>query len=135
MVLIYDPLSLSLSLSLSLFIDLPYNSLISCASTSSASLYDALPLVNTLFIDKSCQLYVGIVSNHLRDVREVSIYNIFDVNRRRATIQIDEDYATKSVHFLSRLPQLESVSHRKYQLTHYAYLREKEEERNSIIYK
>jgi len=73
-------------------------------------LHDALPLVTTLHIEKASQLRIGLVSNHLRDVSEVSIYNLFDVNRRKATIQVDEDLATKSVHFLSILPNLESVA-------------------------
>jgi len=51
------------------------------------------------------------VSNHLRDVREVSIYNLFNVNRIKATIQVDKDIAVKSVHFLSILPNnVESVA-------------------------
>ena len=93
-------------------IDLPYDSLISCASTSKAMLYDALPLVTTLNIEKSSQLRLGVVSKHLRDVHSVSVYNLFqkDVNTNR--IQIDEDIATQSVPFLiaSTFPQLESVA-------------------------
>lgn len=77
-------------------------------------LYDALPLVTTLQINKASQLSAGIVSSHLRDVRSVTIHNLFKPNpnpdSRRRGIQFDEEIATKSVPFLSRLPQLESIA-------------------------
>ena len=70
-----------------------------------------MPLVTTIHIEKASHLRIGTVSEHLRDVREVSIYNLFDVNRIKATIQVDKDIAVKSVHFLSILPNnLESVA-------------------------
>ena len=80
----------------------------SCAATSHAMLHDALPLVSTLHIENSSQLRLGIVSKQLRDVHSISIYNIF---RRNITddIILDQDTVTKSVHFLSRFPILETV--------------------------
>jgi len=92
-------------------IDLPYDSLISCASTSRAILNDALPLVTTLHISKASQLSAGIVSNHLRDVRSVTIYNLFHL-QSPGEVHTNEDIATQSVPFLiaTTFPQLESVA-------------------------
>ena len=90
-------------------IDLPYDSLKSCASTSRAILYDALPLVTTLNIEKASQLRIGIVSKQFRDVRSVSIYNLFHISDADNII-LDDDIARRSVHFLSRLPHLKRVT-------------------------
>jgi len=94
----------------SLCIDLPYDSLISCASTSRAVLY-ALPLVTTLHIENASHLRKGIVSNHLHDVRSVSIYNLFSLPIT-GDIELNEDIATKSIQFIiaSKFPHLESVA-------------------------
>ena len=73
-------------------------------------LHNALPLVTTLHIEKASQLRIGVVSNHLRDVHSVTICNLFSWNNNTLHIQTDEDIATQSVHFLSRLPNLESVT-------------------------
>jgi len=73
-------------------------------------LHDALPLVTTLHIEKASQLRIGLVSNHLRDISSVTIYNLFYKNNDTNTIHVDEDIATNSVHFLSRLPNLQSVT-------------------------
>ena len=85
---------------LSFLLDLPYDSLISCASTSKAILHDALPLVSTLHIGKAAQLRIGVVSKQLRDICNVSICNLFSKNNNANHIQMDEDIATNSVHFL-----------------------------------
>jgi len=63
--------------------DLPYDSVASFAATSRATLYDVLPCVSVLHIEKSSQLCIGLVSNQFRDVRNISIYNLFH--------QIDDD--------------------------------------------
>ena len=57
--------------------DLPYESVISFALTSHSNLYDALPFVSALHIYKSSELRIGLVSKQLRDVRSISIYNLF----------------------------------------------------------
>ena len=87
---------------------LPYNSLTSCAATSRTMLCDALPLVTTLYIKRAYQLRTGIVSRHLRDVRSVTIYNLF--YRFSDRFYMDDEIATQSVRFLSLLPNLESVT-------------------------
>ena len=71
-------------------------------------LCDALPLVTTLHIKRAYQLRTGIVSRHLRDVRSVTIYNLFYKFSDR--FQMDDEIATQSVRFLSLLPNLESVT-------------------------
>jgi len=71
-------------------------------------LHDALPLVTKLHIEKASQLRTGIVLRHLRDVRSVTIYNLF--YRFSDRFQMDDEIATQSVHFLSLLPHLESVT-------------------------
>ena len=74
-------------------------------------LHDALPLVTTLHIEKASQLRAGTVSNHLRDVRSISICNLFRTNSIGEATEIDEHIATQSVPFISkRFPHLESVS-------------------------
>jgi len=78
-------------------------------------LHDALPLVTKLHIEKASQLRTGIVLRHLRDVRSVTIYNLFRTYSNSIShatlIEIDKDIATKSVSFISkRLTHLESVS-------------------------
>ena len=74
-------------------------------------LKDVLPLVTTLHIEKSSQLWTGTVSNHLRDVRSVSIYNLFSLSIT-GDIELNEDIATKSIQFIiaSKFPHLESVT-------------------------
>lgn len=94
-----------------LCLDLPYDSLISCASTSRTILHDALPLVTTLHIEKASHLRIGIVSNHLRDVRTISICNLINENNVGGYV-LDKDIATKSVFFLSKFPYLERVTFR-----------------------
>ena len=91
-------------------VDLPYKSVVSCAATSHAMLHDVLPLVSTLHIENSSQLRLGIVSKHLRDVRSISIYNLFRTNVITDDIVLDQDTVTKSAHFLSRFPLLETVN-------------------------
>jgi len=81
-----------------------------CINYSRAMLYDALPLVTTLHIEKSSQLQIGMISGCLRDVRSVSIYNLFYTNGMGET-DLDENIATRIVHFLSnRFPHLESIT-------------------------
>jgi len=71
-------------------------------------LYDALPFITALHIEKASHLRIGLVSNQLRDVREISIYNLFN----QKPLNINEDIATKSVPFLiaNNFPHLESVA-------------------------
>ena len=71
----------------------------------------ALPLVTTLHIEKASQPRVGVISGHLRDVRSVSIYNLFSLPIS-GDIELDEDIATKSVKFIigSKFPHLESIA-------------------------
>jgi len=71
-------------------------------------LHDALPLVTALHIEKPSHLRIGIVSKQFRDVRSVSIYNLFIKEGKNATL--DEDIATQSVHFLFRFSNLERVT-------------------------
>ena len=86
--------------------DLPYPSLVSFAATSRAMLNDVLPLVSTLHIDKSSQLRLGLITKHLRDVRSISIYKLF---QKDDTFSINQNAAVKAVHFLCRFPLLETV--------------------------
>ena len=51
------------------------------------------------------------ISSCLRDVRSVSIYNLFYRNNSIDDTEVDENIATRTVHFLSnRFPHLESVT-------------------------
>jgi len=74
-------------------------------------LHDVLPLVTTLHIEKASQPRVGAVSKHLRDVRSITIYNLFSLPIT-GDIELNEDIATKSVQFIiaSKFPHLESVA-------------------------
>ena len=82
--------------------DLPYSSLTSCATTSRAMLNDVLPLVSTLHIVDPSQLRLGLVTQHFRDVRSVTIYKLF---RKRysleSSLELDQRAANKVVNFLS----------------------------------
>jgi len=61
-----------------------------------------------LHIEKASHLRIGIVSKQFRDVRSISIYNLFIKEGKNATL--DEDIATQSVHFLFRFSNLERVT-------------------------
>ena len=75
-------------------------------------LHDALPLVTTLHIEKASHLRIGLVSNRLRDIRSITICNLFQINSDTDDIILDEDIATQSIPYLtaSTFPQLESVA-------------------------
>ena len=88
--------------------DLPYESVISFALTSHSNLYDALPFVSALHIYKSSELRIGLVSKQLRDVRSISIYNLFRKFDGGDGV-FNEDIARRSVPFLSRFSHLENV--------------------------
>jgi len=74
-------------------------------------LHDALPLVTTLHIEKASHLRIGLVAKNLRDIRSITIYNLFQINSDTDDNILDEDIATQSVPFLiaTTFPHLESV--------------------------
>ena len=92
-------------------LDLPYDSVVSFATTSHANLYDVLPFVSMLHIEKPAHFRIGLISKQLRDVKSVSIYNLFHKidGRPLSCVELDQDMVIKSVPFLSRLTHLENV--------------------------
>jgi len=100
---------------------LPYGSVVSFASTSHASLHHLLPFVSSLHIEKSAHLRLGLVSKQLRDVRNVSIYNLFhpsvgdddNIGLEEVELDLDEDMVIQLVPFFSRFTHLEKVYFRR----------------------
>mmetsp|Transcript_24945 Transcript_24945/g.53805 ORF Transcript_24945/g.53805 Transcript_24945/m.53805 type:complete len:459 (-) Transcript_24945:1771-3147(-) len=90
---------------------LPYDSVVSCASTSKTThlvLYGALPLITTLFIEHSSQLRpIGVLAERLCAVREICICSF--KNGQLNDGDVDHDIAMMASPFLCRFPLLERV--------------------------
>ena len=70
-----------------------------------------MQLVTTLHIEKASHLRIGTVARRLRDIRSITIYNLFQKNSDTDDIILDEDIATQSLPFLSNtFPHLERIA-------------------------
>ena len=91
-------------------IDLPYETILSCAATCKSFLHDTMPLLKKLHIDTSYQMDLRVAARY-RDIREIRINSLI-IERPVGgikSIEIDFEGSVRMVPFLSRFTQVRTT--------------------------
>ena len=84
-------------------IDLPYETILSCAATCKSFLHDTMPLLKKLHIDSSYQMDLRVAARY-RDIREIRINSlmVWRPHIHSNCINVDFESSVRMVPFLSR---------------------------------